>query len=141
MSVTRQHFETAPVQPVAPPKPAPTRDKLKLLQPTKEPSAESFWDELNCTLDEFFRVIDASKKHIKELSDKVAERDRRIEMLEATNAALAEQLELGQTARIEPKAAPSCAPLATEPRGEDRRGIWSKLSRLERDAGARFEGD
>ena len=143
MSVLKQHHDAIPVRPLHPtPDPASARDKLKLVETS---DAETFWNEFNRTIDEFFRTIHASKNHIETLAGKLSERDRRIEILEAENAALRDQVEMQRKAA---PASDSKQPAKPEERAPVRAaessrgpGIWSKLSRLERDAGASFDSE
>lgn len=154
MSVSKQYHDATPIRPLDSASSADAtsvREKLTLVRPSGNP--QSFWEEFNGTLDEFFRTIHAAKTHIHSLSAKLAERDRRIELLEAENAALRDQVELQQpeiqTLTLGNGGGDAHAHSRTEPRAshaaEDRPvvaakpGIWSKLTRLERDTGAAFD--
>jgi predicted ribosome quality control (RQC) complex YloA/Tae2 family protein len=147
LSVSRQQYEAVPIRPVTRSKTDESshpEDRLTIVEGKGD--ATEFWDEFNRTLDEFFRTVNASKRHIQSLCKKVAERDRRIEMLEAENAALRDQHELQRSAQTPSSTRPAMetarpdVSVATQrPRpAEDRKpGIWSKLSRLEHESDAR----
>jgi hypothetical protein len=104
----------------------------------------AFWSELNSTLDEFFTVIGQSRDRIAELSTEVAKRDGIITLLEAQNIALKARLGIADNApaaravgsgpRVQEPIAPppQTNSASTEPRKD--RGIWGKLTNLERDA-------
>jgi hypothetical protein len=111
----------------------------------------AFWEIFDRTMDEFFRTIDASKKYIQRLATQVADRDRKIELLEAQIDALRERSDLqlgplsppiradrparhgaaGGFALAEEEAAHEF-PEEGMPAGDRPPGIWSRLTRLER---------
>ncbi len=148
MSVSKQVHDAIPVRPLDAAALSETpslRDKLTLVKAPAD--AQSFWDEFNRTLDEFFRTMNSAKSHIHVLTTKLAERDRRVELLEAENAALRDQVELQRSAITAPRPGnvddkppvPEFprVPVLSEPRpaNASKSGIWSKLNRLERDVG------
>ncbi len=118
--------------------PLQIRENITAVPPQSE--AGEFWTQLNVTLDDFFRTINASKEHIKRLANELAERDQRIEMLCAENAALRDQLE-SSTEPAERTVNENPKPVLAPPRGDakqapaappsqphSRRSIWSRLS-------------
>ena len=112
----------------------PREGRLTLI--TNKSDANDFWRDFNHTLDDFFSTIHASRAHIQRLNDQLVERDSRIELLSAENAALRMQLEAPQAGPVPP--APPMEPLApieaTPPELRARRSIWSRLSGLERES-------
>jgi hypothetical protein len=136
--IRHDSFSISPLDAGTTNKSTPPRENFAIVPST--PDAGEFWTHFNQTLDEFFRTITASKEHIKRLSDNVAERDQRIELLTAENAALREQIEASEvsfrhvtgpkpaSANEPPRDAPNSARHEPSPDGRPRRSIWSRLS-------------
>lgn len=135
MSVSKTIRESVPLSIEPTSAQPPSRDNRLTLIAAK-PDIGEFWSDFNRTLDDFFSTIHASKLHIRRLNDRLVERDSRIEILMAENAALREQLEAKQTSAgpLAPRVEPLAPIDETPPELRLRRGIWSRLSGLERES-------